>query len=165
MRVVVTVGFFRAEGCSRSCQKYSHVEVRFSDGTVTSITRNPGHVHYDQTRVLSKGNYSCFMSVQVTPKQEEAMQQLAYHHYVNRTPFGSVSMFWNFVCLPCPIRNESSLFCSQYVIKLFQHCGMLLELDPDRTSPTVLFEEMCKNEDFYFSTNAKRSRVNMIVDV
>lgn len=162
---VVTVGFFKNEGCYKTFQKYSHVEVRFSDGTVTSITRNPGYVHYDQTRVLSKSNYTCFMSINVTPDQEEAMQQLAYHHYVHRTPFGSVAMFWNFLCLLCPIRSESSLFCSQYVIKLFQRGGILLDIDPDTTSPTTLLDEMRKNEDFYFSTNTKRPRNNMIVDV
>lgn len=161
---VITVGFFRAEGCTKACQKYSHVEVRFSDGTVTSITRNPGHVHYDQTRVLSKSNYSCFMSINVTTEDETLMQDFAYQHYIQQTPFAALAMWWNFVCLPCPIRSNKSFFCSQYVVKIFQHCGMLMELDADRTSPTQLFNALQKNDDFYYSINTKKSRHNMMID-
>lgn len=160
---IITIGFFRATGCSRVCQRYSHVEMRFSDGTVTSITRDPGYVHYDQTRVLSNQNYSCFMSLHVTSEQEERMQNAAYNHHVRKTPFGWFSMYWNFLC--CPIRGSNSLFCSQYVVELLQMCGQCMDLDPATTSPTHLYIALLENEDFYFSTNIRRSRQNLMIDV
>ena len=161
---IVTIGFFRTTGCSKTCQRYAHVEMRFSDGTVTSITRNPGYVHYDQTRVLSNQNYSCFVSLNVTPEQEERMQNVAYDHYVRKTPFAWFSMYWNFICC-YPIRNRQSLFCSQYIVELLQLCDQCMDLDPARTSPTQLYHALVDNEDFYFSTNSRRSRLNLMVDV
>lgn len=155
----VTIGFFRARGCGQCFQKYEHVELRFSDGTTTSITSDPGRVHYDQYRVLSNEHYACFMSVGVTKEQEEAMMNLAWDHHNNGTGFNRIAMYWNFVCCLCPIRTKESVFCSQYVVILLQAANLLLDLDPSRTSPTSLYKRISQGEDgFIYSVNTKKKR-------
>jgi hypothetical protein len=128
---------------------YSHVEVMFSDGAVTSITQNPGTVHYDDTRFLSNPRYRCFFETYLTAKQEDAMQAFARSCAAREVPFNQCGMFWNFI--PCCFKvrkTGDAYFCSEYVTQLFQTIGYLADLDPATTSPNDLYRQL-KNDDLF----------------
>jgi hypothetical protein len=123
--------------------KYGHVELRFSDGYVTSITENPGKVHYEK-RVLSNENYRCFFNVAVSPKHEAAMQRAAQLCAQNEIPFSKFAMIWNFLpivssCFPMRATGSNFFFCSQYITRLLQTAELFPDLDPDVTSPNDLY--------------------------
>ncbi len=159
----VTIGFFRATGCGACCQKYRHVELRFDDGTTTSITQEPGRVHFDQYKVLSNENYACFMTIIVSKEQEDAMKDVAWEYSTNGTGFSTLGMYWNILCRSCPIRSNDSVFCSQYVTRVLQAGNLLLDMDADCTSPTALYNRLRLGEDgFNYSVNSKKKRVLMV---
>lgn len=161
----IRIGFFKATGCGRACQRYSHVELRFSDGTVTSVTSpggpfgDPGTVHYDQQRILSNNQYSCFIACHVTDQQELAMHELAYQYFEEKRPFAWFAMYWNFLCCCCPSKRRRAVFCSEYVVLLLQAGGLLLDVNAWSTSPTSLYWRLMEEpEQFHFSVNNKKVR-------
>jgi hypothetical protein len=121
---------------------YSHVELRFSDGCVTSVTQDPGTVHYINDKMMSSKGYRCFYQIAVSPQDEAIVQERAKWHAENKTPFGKTAMYWNFlpVLRNVPIRSqETSFFCSQYITTLLQMINLVPELDADLTSPNDLW--------------------------
>lgn len=162
MRHYVQIGFFKYGSC---LQRFGHVELRFSDGHVTSITRDPGVVHYDCDRILSNSNYSSFFEIDLTEQEESLMQQLAKWHHDQETPFGHVRMYFNFLCKCCPVRGPKRLFCSQYIVMLLQNANMLMDLDPDTTSPDALYGALKDFDRAYFAGNNRRSRANLIIKI
>jgi hypothetical protein len=146
---IVQIGFFRVNSC---CSKYGHVEIRFSDGTITSITRDPGYVHFEPGRLMTR--YNCFFQIHLTSLEEEAMEQKAFDAHQNKVPFSYMSMIWNFAPLTrnYPLNGE---FCSSYVTKLLQMVGYCEELDPRRTSPDDLFKCLVEDNRVVVSVNRK----------
>lgn len=127
---------------------YSHVELRFSDGALTSITRNPGTVHYIPSqigRLLSNPGYNSFWELYCTAEQEEAMQRYAMECARVGIPFNGTAQYWNFIpglsCLPIRAQG-SAFFCSEYVTTLLQRADFLQELDAATTSPTQLHDAL-----------------------
>jgi hypothetical protein len=125
---------------------YSHVELRFSDGAVTSITQSPGYVHYETNRLLSNVGYRCFFELSIDASLELAMQQYAQECARQQISFNRLAMYWNFIpCLPPIYSNGQSFFCSEYITTLLQMCNACSELTPALTSPTDLYESLKGN--------------------
>lgn len=153
---IIQIGFFKGPGggCTAvASSQYTHVELRFSDGSVTSITRDPGTVHYTQGRTLSNPLYSCFFQVAVEPETEDYMQRRAERFSRDaEMRFSYTAMIWNFA----PITRNwpmEGLFCSQYVCKLLQMALLVTDLNPLTTSPDDLFEALKKDVRFAPSFN------------
>lgn len=95
---------------------------------------------------MSNPLYSAFFQIKLDAETEDWVQQKAKWYADQMTPFARLGMYWNFVMPCCPLRGDKTLFCSQYIVILLQCANMLPHLDPDRTSPTRLFEELKKSE-------------------
>lgn len=151
---VIQVGFFKARKSCFCCRvrRYEHVELRFSDGAVTSITRDPGVVHYHEGRVLSNPLYSCFFSLCVAPEAEHRVQRNAKS---NQSPFSLTAMIWNFAPLTSRWPIEGT-FCSSYVTRILQELGYVEHLDPRVTSPDVLFEALAEDDRTFASFNKRK---------
>ena len=160
---ILYVAFYNAQGCGRCCQRFRHVELRFSDGTVTSITKNPGVVHYDSSKIMRNDNYSCFFKVFLDPQLEDWMQQKARWYYDQQTLFARWGVFWNFICCCWPLRGDQTLFCSQYITILLQIADMVPQLDPDCTSPTQLYTELKMCENVMMGSNKRKERGNLVL--
>lgn len=138
---------------------YSHVEMRFSDGTVTSITESLNQVHYDDTRVLSAGEYKSFFEIHISPEQEDVMQIYAKKMAEAAVPFNKCGMMLNFwpCCLSCCVvrKKGDAYFCSEYVTDLLQLIQYVPELDASRTSPNALHAALEKRvgQDVYKTIN------------
>jgi hypothetical protein len=134
---ILQIGFFAGGGwCG---QRYSHVELRFSDYVVTSITKSPGVAYFIPGKRLSNPGYRCFFDVAVDPHVEEAMRDYAERFH---EPFSSLSMFWNFTCGSCCCIRTRGTFCSAYICRILQVGGLCEALDPQTTSPDRLFREL-----------------------
>lgn len=158
---VLQVAFYETNGCGRCIQRFRHVELRFSDDTVTSITKDPGVVHYDQEKIMSSDGYSWFLQVTLEPYLEDRMQQKAFLYWEHQTRFANWALYWNFICCCFPFRGDNTLFCSQYITLLFQEAGMLKQLDSDRTTPTALFNALQTYDNVMFGSNTRRNRGEM----
>ena len=138
---------------------YSHVELVFSDGHVTSVTQNPGYVHYEKRKQLGNPRYSLFYEIHMPKKSEWEMQQYAKAAFENRVEFNKVAMYWNFMpCMSCFAiqSNGKSFFCSEYIVTLLQRAGYLTELNAHLTSPSELMYVMKqKPKKFLTSLNDK----------
>jgi len=139
---------------------YSHVEMRFSDGVVTSITETTNKIHYDDTRVLSAIEYKSFFEIHISPEQEEVMQIYAKKMADAEVPFNKWGMMLNF--LPCcffsccAVRKQGrAYFCSEYITDLLQLIQYVPELDASRTSPNALHAALLARvgKDVYRSIN------------
>ena len=111
---------------------------------MTSITRDPGTVHYDEGRMLSNPKYRCFFQIAIHPKQEERIQTMAREYAQSGVKFSYLAMLWNFA----PITRNwpiGGFFCSQYVTTLLQAVQIACDLDPRTTSPDDLFDNLKKN--------------------
>ncbi len=129
---IILIGFFRSSS-NYFLQRYEHVELQFSDGYVTSITRDPGYVHYCKEKGLSR--YTCFFEIAIHPKYEEKMQLQAQNTH---EPFSTIAMYWNFLFSCYPI---DGLFCSNYITTLLQvDHELAIDLNAKITTPDVLFE-------------------------
>lgn len=146
---IIQIGFFKSRQ-TFTCggllsQRYEHVELRFSDGSVTSITRDPGRVHYEHGRQLSNPLYSCFFQMVVDEETEKYMQKMASHYANCETKrFSYLAMIWNFA----PVTRWyplDGLFCSQYITTLLKVAHVAEELDPRTTSPDHLFDSLRKH--------------------
>ena len=155
---IIQIGFFKATSsrlftCGALNAQYSHVELRFSDNTVTSITRDPGRVHYEKGRTLSNPMYSCFFQIAIRPQQEADMQKLARHYAEAKEPqFSYVAMIWNFT----PIARNfpmQGMFCSQYICMLLQHVSIAVDLNPLTTSPDNLYDNLRRDKRAIASYN------------
>lgn len=133
---IIQIGFFKTNSCF---QKYGHVELRFSDYTVTSITQNPGVVHILKDKKMSNPNYSCFFEIAVEPEVEESMIQFA-HEYPKQ--FSVITMYFNFLPILKNYPRRTGTFCSEYICCLLQVGGFCESLDSYRTSPDDLFNEL-----------------------
>ena len=158
---LVTIGFFEPKeqqdmGCFANCVNsiaaswtaregltYSHVEMRFSDGIVTSVTQNtPVHL---ERRVLSNPNYKSFFRIAVAPDKERKMKLLAEKYHKEEVRFNTGGMWWNFIPLLKYIplqRGGRSVFCSEYMVQLLQEADFLLAIRPESTSPNDLYVEL-----------------------
>lgn len=139
---------------------YIHVELIFSDDIVTSITRDPGCVHYDERKALSSLRYSRFYEFYVSPEEEEIMQLYAKNAYERKTSFNQKGLFWNFLLRPIPcfghciVREEGNLFfCSEYIVTILQTVGLMISLDPALSSPNDVFHECYSHPKFYKETS------------
>lgn len=132
---IIQIGFFADGNCGH---KYSHVELRFSDYTVTSITRYPGKVHLIPGKQMSNPLYSGFFEIAITPLIERKMRNYAE---TCEESFSSLTMYWNFLFSCCTIRRYG-FFCSAYICKLLQIAGFCEGMDPYRTSPDDLYREL-----------------------
>ena len=169
---VITIGFFqpieqREEfGCfgnmvnsitsswtrRESGHNFSHVEMRFSDGTTTSVTQN-SPVHYKE-RLLSNPNYTHFWKITVTDKQEQEMMDMAKEYYEKNIEFNTLGMWCNF--LPCCIavkRKGKVVFCSEYIVMLLQHAGIMHGIRPETTSPNDLYMHLRNDPTAYQGIN------------
>jgi len=154
---IIQVGFFRATPSWWSCgplnATYEHVELRFSDGTITSITRDPGTIHYEQGRMLSNPNYRCFFQIAIDTKEEEYIQGLAKKCADSADMrFSYMAMIWNFA----PITRNwpiNGVFCSQYITMLLQHIRIATDLNPLTTSPDDLFHTLKRDKRAIASYN------------
>lgn len=157
-KVTITIGFYRPEQldvCS-SClyshktdakRIYTHVELRFSDNSITSITRDPGTVHYFKAgKDLSRQGYTCFFEIDVNSSLELAMKDYAQDCADKEIPFNYWGMYFNFI----PILNTfytydsecTSFFCSEYIVHVLQKGGMFGDLIPHLTTPNMLYEAL-----------------------
>lgn len=134
---------------------YTHVELRFSDGYVTSITNDPGVVHLLEGKLMSNRKYSRFFEIHLSFAQEQKMRAYAERAKEENIGFNACGMYWNFI--PCACFTISGggrkVFCSQYITELFQEIGLLTDLIPEKTSPTALFEAMSNDGAFKNSYN------------
>lgn len=149
---IVQIGFFKSQSAFWG-QKYDHVELRFSDGTVTSITRNPGRVHYTSGRQLSNPLYSCFFQIAIDSEKESHVQIMAQNAAHDDTVrFSYAAMIWNFLpigsCYPM-----QGTFCSQYVTSLLKEMDMCKDLNPLTTSPDILFDNLKRDPRAIVSFN------------
>jgi hypothetical protein len=147
---VIQIGFFASSRNACACgHRYAHVELRFSDYSVTSITRAPtGKVHIIPDKRMSNTNYCCFFELAVNPEVEERMMSYAQ---TNNAEFSVLAMYLNFLC--CFTIRSRGTFCSAYVCRLLQLAGMCNDLDPDRTSPDHLFEALAADDRVVCSFN------------
>jgi len=147
---IIQIGFFSDWNTCR--HRYTHVELRFSDYTVTSITRYPGRVHLIQDKKMSNPRYRGFFEVATTFDNEAKMR-----HYAETCTegFSSFSMYWNFIVPFCPIRRWG-FFCSAYICKLLQIGGFCEGMDPYRASPDDLFKELTSDDRVVCSFNNVR---------
>lgn len=128
----------------------------FSDGSVTSITADPGKVHYDESRFLSNPSYRYFFEIYLSRHQEQAMEAYARACAEREIPFNKSGMYWNFVCPCIPIRKEGkALFCSEYVTRMLQTIGYLPDLDSAKTSPNDLYLALKNCRDVHVGVNTK----------
>ena len=183
MKVKVTVGFFSppADDTSifnkiASCwstptsnnRMYSHVELRFSDGAVTSITQSPGIVHYDTSRMLSNSGYQCFYEIEIDLEIEKAMQAYAKMCAEKKIPFNRIAVYWNFVpilsCMPIKA-NGDAYFCSEYITTLLQKAGFCADLDPATTSPNDVYMSLRNDPyaDATFNKTLYKARGNKLL--
>jgi len=133
---------------------YTHVEMRFSDGTVTSITQKPGTIHYLQGKMMSHHKYSRFYELHVTWDEEQRMQNYAENAAREEIPFNKCGMYWNFIPCCFPIdKKGKAFFCSEYIVTLLQLIDHLPDLDPHTTSPNKLFEAIENDPNFKSSYN------------
>jgi len=172
-RHVVTIGFFepaeqRQElGCfgnrvnsiascwtARDGAHYSHVEMRFSDGTVTSVTQNKP-VHFER-RLLSNQNYKAFYHINMEGWKEKEMMDMAKQFHTDEIEFNKGGMWWNFLPLlkHIPLQRQGrSVFCSEYIVMLLQKAGYLNGLSPETVSPSDLYIELKQEPDVHWGTN------------
>jgi hypothetical protein len=147
---IIQVGFFRndASSCCRIL-RYAHVELRFSDGTATSITRYPGRVHYIANKQMSNPNYSCFFQIHLDPLEEFHLR--AYADEFQDETFSVFAMYWNFIFRCVPLNYGT--FCSKYITMLLQKINLCKELNPLTASPDGVFESLAKDERAIVSFN------------
>ncbi len=149
---ILQIGFFANGNCGH---RYSHVELRFSDGSVTSITRFPGRVHLIQDKQMSNPLYSGFYQIAVSPIIEQKMR---YYAETCSESFSSFSMYWNFLCPACCTVRKWGFFCSAYICKLLHIAGFCEEMDPYRVSPDDLYRELGNDERALCSYNPPKRR-------
>lgn len=173
-RHIVTIGFFQPceeqdqqLGCfgnwvnylaacwtQRDGFNFSHVEMRFSDGFVTSVTQDKP-VHYEQ-KMLSNPNYKAFFQVCLAPQQENKMVKMAKKFAEEKVEFNAGGMWWNFLPLLkyAPLQREGkSVFCSEYMVMLLQEAGLVEDMCPESTSPTDLYIELRTHKEFKWGMN------------
>lgn len=125
------------------------MELRFSDGTATSITKHPGRVHYIANKQMRNPNYRCFFQVHLDSTDEFHLR--AYADTFQNETFSTFSMYWNFI-FPC-FPSSRGTFCSKYIAMLLQKIGLCKELNPLTTSPDDLFESLAKDDRAVVSYN------------
>ena len=144
---------------------YSHVELRFSDGSTTSITQDTGYVHYDKNRTLSNAGYTCFYEIDIDETIETIVQEYAMQCNERKIPFNTWAVYWNFlpICSNYPIRaNTKAFFCSEYITTLMHKINQCPELIPELTSPTDLYISLKNNPQFAITFNRTLYRPNCI---
>lgn len=121
-------------------RRFSHVELRFSNGMVTSVTAD-GPVHYEQ-RFLSNKCYRYFFSLKISAENEDKMEKMAKNYAKNKVGFNRIGMCWNFSpitrCFPIQ-KRENKVFCSEYIVQLLQEGGLLKDKNPSEISVVDLF--------------------------
>ena len=137
---------------------FTHVELRFSDRMVISIT-NEG-IHYEQ-RVLSSNGYSTFFKIDVSVKQEIEMKNLAQDIFNQKPTFNWVGLVWNFAPLTnhCAVTRQNAYFCTELIVMILQKADIFIGAIPHKTSPNQLFD-MCMNEPMCVLTYNKLKMEN-----
>ena len=161
-KITITIGFFSPQDNNTifnklaSCwtarsdvkQTYSHVELRFGNGAITSVTKDPGYVHYETDRLLSNSGYRCFFEIDLDPSLEIAIREYAMKCANAKVPFNGIAVYWNFLplCSRLPIySNSESFFCSEYIATLLQMVHQCPLLTPALTSPNDLYASLKMN--------------------
>lgn len=138
---------------SDGVNKFSHCEIRFSNGRCCSVTdaavdpetgeEYGGFVHYSK-RSLRRDGYM-FVEFAVNRKQEKSMIECAREAKKMKIPFNQAGMRLNFVApfkwMPID-RGGTAYFCSELVTTILHKAGMLLHLRPCTVSPNSLFSEL-----------------------
>lgn len=122
---------------------YGHVELMFSDGTVTSMT-GKGGLHYDKQKMLSNTGYSATLDIMVTPEEEAAMQYFAERlHKSGQVQFNQLGQIWNFwpvlSWFPVRTKNEDYFFCSEFITAILQRGDVMLGITPGSIDPNSLY--------------------------
>jgi hypothetical protein len=117
-----------------------HVEMMFDGGSVTGVSQSKG-CFYEQTKNPERQGY-INVTIQLTPEEFKKMQSSArWHAEKGITETGNIAALGFVpVCGAClKTRHVERMFCSQYIVKLFQEIGYLCDVDAARTSPTKLY--------------------------
>lgn len=150
---VIQIGFFSTQrNCWSLGQLYEHVEIRFSDFKVTSISKDPGIVYCIPNKRLSNPKYTCFFELAIELSVEREMQILMEDYMDSKIPFSTFAMYWNFI----PITRNypmNGLFCSHYICKLLQISSIGLYLNPLKTTPDDIFYALQKDKRVVCSFN------------
>ena len=123
---------------------YDHVELRFvRDKSVTSVSLKDEHVYLVHNKLLSRRGYRRFYQTTLTERQYAKLQAVAKGFVEKKTPFNVQGMLCNFTpifhhCLAVDKRGEQ-VFCSEYIMLLFQSIGLYTEYDASRVSPNDLY--------------------------
>ena len=145
---------------------FTHVEFRFSDGAVTSITRaHPSVMHLIPGKMLSNAGYRCFYQLYVTPRQETVMRRYAESCVDDHVPFNARAFWWNFAPITqcCPIRARgNAYFCSEYVTELlqfaFRNDAQIGALDAACTTPNMLYDALKASDAAVLTINRELLR-------
>lgn len=133
---------------SQEGRQYSHVELRFQDLYSTSICHDSGKVHMLDGKTMGSPKYTAFLSLNIERDKEQAMRNLAEEYHARQVGFNMKGMMCNFMPIfsSCMYNNgtdnqgvQKQVFCSQYIVLLFQAAGYLMDVDPGSTSPTDLY--------------------------
>jgi len=137
---------------SRKGRNYSHAELRFSDLYSTSICQADNAVHLMDGKTMGNPRYSAFLTLPVTEEEEYTMRRVAENYHENGVKFNTKGMMCNFMpffsaCMYDTGQDaqnvQQSVFCSQYIVLLFQAAGYLKDLDAASTSPADLYFALC----------------------
>ena len=120
---------------------YDHVELRFSEGQVTSVNYVHGKVYMADEKLLDRRGYSCFYELTLSKKDHQTLKKKALE-FKDR-PFNLAGMMCNFLpglnrCFAQDYGGDQ-VFCSEYIVLLFQSIGYFTELEAHKTSPNDLF--------------------------
>lgn len=122
---------------------FLHVELMFEDLYVTGVTDKRG-CFFVKNKNPNREGYSC-LTMYLEPQKYKRMRRKAKAMGERNIPAASDWYALGFVpvCGACfPNTGEKALFCSQYVVMLFQEIGLLMDLEPGKISPTELYVEI-----------------------
>jgi len=119
--------------------QYVHVDLRFEDGTATSI-HNKGTVFLTPRALTSPCKK--LLNLSVTDAQYNAMREFAVQTNKRNIPFNKSGFFrcaFPFIWKRC---DDRSYFCSEYATRLLQQAGWLEGFEAGRMHPTLLMDLM-----------------------
>lgn len=95
---------------------YSHCDLRFDDGTVTSIYQNETVFH--EQKSLSRKNYE-WLSLTLTDDEMDEVRAFCDRSLLSSVGFDRVGMFLSY--LPVPLwHSPNRTFCSKYIWQALQ---------------------------------------------
>jgi hypothetical protein len=144
---------------------YTHVEVRFSRGQVSSVNQVHGKVYMVDEKMLSRSGYSCFFQTVISRDQQDIIEKIARQYTANETPFNLKGLLCNFTpgFRHCMGTNQhgKKVFCSEYIVILLQSIGMFDDLNAYETSPSDLYKKVRNSPMWKLSYNRELSAVRL----